>query len=83
MALLMKEIAQVVRFHRKRSGLSRIQLADIAGVGKTLIYDIEHAKETVKFFGLQKVLQALNIQMVLESPIMESYRQQEVQHENG
>jgi DNA-binding XRE family transcriptional regulator len=35
------EISDIVLFHRKKSGLSRNQLADLAGVGKTVIYDIE------------------------------------------
>ncbi len=72
----METIKQIVRFHRKQSGLSRIQLAQIAGVGKTLVYDIEQGKETVRFSSLKKVLEALNIQITLESPLMESFRDQ-------
>ncbi|MCP5053744.1 MAG: helix-turn-helix transcriptional regulator [bacterium] len=77
----METISQVVKFHRKQSGLSRIQLAEIAGVGKTLIYDIEQGKETVKFSGLKKVLETLNIKITLESPLMEAFRDQKI--ENG
>ncbi len=39
---------EIVLFHRKKSGLSRNQLADLAGVGKTVIYDIEKGKETMR-----------------------------------
>ncbi len=66
-----KPIAEIVRFHRKQSGLSRKQLADMAGVGKTVIFDIENGKETIRFSTLKKVLTALNIKMNLESPLME------------
>lgn len=65
------DIGHVVMLHRKHSGLSRLELADIAGVGKTVIYDIEHGKETVQFTSLKKVLDALNIKIRLESPAME------------
>lgn len=65
------DIGHVVMLHRKHSGLSRLELADIAGVGKTVIYDIEHGKETVQFSSLKKVLDALNIKIRLESPAME------------
>jgi transcriptional regulator with XRE-family HTH domain len=64
-------ISDIVWFHRKKSGLSRIQLADLAGVGKTVIYDIEKGKETIRFSTLQKVLNALNIKITFTSPLME------------
>ncbi len=66
-----KPIAEIVHFHRKQSGLSRKQLADMAGVGKTVIFDIENEKETIRFSTLKKVLTALNIKINLESPLME------------
>ena len=65
------KLNEIVLFHRKKSGLSRNQLADLAGVGKTVIYDIEKGKETIRFSTLQKVLTALNIKITLTSPLME------------
>ena len=63
--------SDIVLFHRKKSGLSRNQLADLAGVGKTVVYDIEKGKETIRFSTLQKVLKALNIKITFTSPLME------------
>lgn len=65
------KLSEIVLFHRQQSGLSRNQLADIAGVGKTVIYDIEKGKETIRFATLQKILTALNIKINFESPLME------------
>ena len=65
------KVSEIVLFHRKKSGLTRNQLADLAGVGKTVIYDIEKGKETIQFSTLQKVLKALNIRIVFTSPLME------------
>jgi y4mF family transcriptional regulator len=65
------KISNIVLYHRRQSGLSRIQLADLAGVGKTVIYDIEKGKETIRFSTLQKVLNALNIKITFTSPLME------------
>ena len=64
------QIGDIVLFNRKKSGLSRNQLADLAGVGKTVIYDIEKGKETIRFSTLQKVLNALNIKITFTSPLM-------------
>ena len=36
-----KELADVIRMHRKAAKLSRDKLAEMSGVGKTVIYDIE------------------------------------------
>ena len=65
------KMSEIVLFHRKKSGLTRKQLADLAGVGKTVIYDIEKGKETIRFSTLQKVLQTLNIKITFTSPLME------------
>ena len=64
-------MSEMVLFHRKKSGLTRNQLADLAGVGKTVIYDMEKGKETIRFSTLQKVLKALNIRITFTSPLME------------
>lgn len=66
----MNEISQIVKFHRKKSGLTQKQLADLAGVGKTVIFDIEKGKETIQFLTLQKVLTILNISLEFKSPLM-------------
>lgn len=66
-------IGRIVQFHRRQAGLSRIDLADIAGVGKTIVYDIENGKETVRLNTLLKVLGALNVSISLDSPLMDRY----------
>jgi HTH-type transcriptional regulator / antitoxin HipB len=65
----MKEnIQNIVRRHRRARGLSQPQLARLAGVGKTVVFDIEHGKPTVQLDTLLKVLNALDISMVFECP---------------
>ncbi len=69
-----QEIAAFVKFHRKKAGLSRNQLADFAGVGKTVIFDIENGKATVQAQSLSKVLMILNIRCVFQSPLMATFQ---------
>jgi HTH-type transcriptional regulator/antitoxin HipB len=69
-------ISRVIAFHRKASGLSREALADLAGIGKTALFDIEHGKTTVRFETLRRVLDALNITIRLESPLMPRFEEQ-------
>ena len=72
----MDVIGREVRRHRERAGLSREQLAKLSGVGKTVIFDIEHGKETVRYSSLVGVMEALNLKIRLESPLSQHLRQQ-------
>jgi y4mF family transcriptional regulator len=62
------EIGKIVHYCRKQSGLSQQELAKLAGVGKTVIFDIEKGKETVQLNTLLKVFDVLNIHMKVETP---------------
>jgi y4mF family transcriptional regulator len=66
-----QEFAEVIRLHRKAAKLSRVQLAELAGVGKTVVYDIEKGKESVQLDTLRKILKVLNIKIGLTSPLMD------------
>jgi y4mF family transcriptional regulator len=67
-----KRFGQILRQHRKEAGLSRIQLAEIAGLGKTVIYDVEHGKPTVRLDTLMKLFDVLNIKITIDSPLIQS-----------
>lgn len=63
-----KDIAAAVHRCRQLAGLSQLALAELAGVGKTVVFDIEKGKETVQLNTLLKVLLVLNIRIKLEIP---------------
>jgi len=63
-------LADVIKMHRKAARLSQVQLAEMAGVGKTVIFDIEKGKESIQLDTLRKVLKILNIKVQLISPLI-------------
>ena len=67
-------LGEMIQFHRKKAGLSRNELAVIADVGKTVIYDVEHGKQTIQYQSLMKILLALNIQIDFKSPFVEEFK---------
>jgi len=69
-----KTLQDIVAEHRKAARLSRQELALMAGVGKTVIYDIEHGKTTIRFDTLNRILECLNIQIILDSPLRRQVR---------
>ena len=75
-----QHLGDIAKYHRKKAGLSQKSLADVAGVGKTVVFDIEKGKETVQFKSIIRVLNALNISIELNSPLMDKYN---TEHENS
>jgi HTH-type transcriptional regulator/antitoxin HipB len=64
-------LAKVIKHHRKAAGLSQLKLAELANVGKTVVFDIEKGKETIQLDTLRKILRVLNIKVRFESQLME------------
>jgi len=63
------KIGEMVHYYRKKQGLSRMAFAKQAGVGKTVIFDIENGKPTTKLNTLLKILNVLDIQMMFRTPL--------------
>ncbi len=63
------DLGHLVKDHRKKAGLTQLELANLAGVGKTTVFDIEKNKATVRWDNLLAVLQVLNIKVHFKSPL--------------
>ena len=75
-----EELASIIKWHRKAANLTQLELAELAGVGKTVVFDIEKGKETVKIQTLRKVLKVLNIEMRFTSPLLDNWN---IDHEKS
>ena len=65
----MDELGAAVKVHRKKAGLTQLELARLAGVGKTVVFDLEKGKETIRVATLLNILAALNMSLRLVSPL--------------
>jgi y4mF family transcriptional regulator len=63
-----KNLSELVRASRKNAGLSQLELAELAGVGKTLVFNIEKGQANVQLENLLKVFRVLNIKVFVEAP---------------
>lgn len=70
---MQNSFADIILFHRKRSGLSQQELAELAGVGKNLVYELENGKQSVRLENLLKVLRVMNIELDFHSPLREAF----------
>ena len=72
--MISQSLGRMVRFHRKKAKLSQEGLAKISGVGKTVVFDIEQGKESIRLSTLVKILNTLNITISFSSPLMNLFR---------
>jgi len=79
MDVLVEKIARIVRFHRRKAKLTQLELAKLAGIGKTAVFDIEKGKKTVQLDTLLVVFDVLNIQIEFKGPLMCQFEE----HEKG
>lgn len=62
-------LGDFIKMHRKKAGLTQLELANLAGIGKTTVFDLEKNKETVKWNNLKSILNVLNIEVQFISPL--------------
>lgn len=61
-------IGEIIRTMRKESGLTQKGLADLAGIGKTTVFDLENGKTGVSFSNILKLCKVLNIRIITKDP---------------
>jgi HTH-type transcriptional regulator/antitoxin HipB len=70
-----EELGLIIRFRRKKTGLSQRELSRIAGAGKTVVFDIEKGKKAVQLNSLLQIFYVLNIKIDFISPLMNLYKE--------
>jgi HTH-type transcriptional regulator / antitoxin HipB len=78
---MQNRLADIILFHRKRSGLTQQGLAELAGVGKNMVYELESGKQSVRLENLLKVLLVLNVELDFQSPLREAFLKEQADAE--
>lgn len=65
----MLSIADTIRKTRKAAALTQLELAELAGTGKSAVFDIEKGKANVQFSTLLKVFHVLHIELSVKTPL--------------
>jgi len=62
-----------VAFHRKKANLTQIQLAELAGVSRFIVQEIEAGKGRTTWKHLEAVLEALNLRLEPRGPLVDEW----------
>lgn len=68
MTVKKSSLGAMIQTTRKRAGLTQKELADLADVGKTLIFDLEKGHESIHFDKLKRICRVLSIKIHFENP---------------
>jgi transcriptional regulator with XRE-family HTH domain len=73
--MLTQQIGKMVRFHRKQAGLSQKELGQLAGLGKTVVFNVEKGQLSMRLDTLLKLLNVLNITIDFFGPLMPLFKE--------
>lgn len=60
------DIGQQLRNYRKHNGLTQQDIADLAGVSRKVVVELEGGKESIQFDIILKILSVTNLSLTLE-----------------
>ena len=66
-------LASLIRFHRKKAELTQVELANMSGVSRKVIQELEGAREGISWRNLLAILQVLNIKLQPTGPLVDHW----------
>lgn len=71
-----EQLASLISWHRRKAGLSQIELARHAGVSRYVVQDLETGTGRTTWARIQPVLEVLNLQLVPKGPLVDEWAEQ-------
>lgn len=79
----MISLSSLIRFHRREAGLSQIALAELAGVSRRVVQDVESGEEGISWKNLCAILRTLNITLEPQGPMVDAWKELRPEEEGG
>ena len=64
------QLGNLIRFHRKKAGLTQFGLAELAVVSRSVVQDLEAGKGRTVWKHVEAVLNVLNIELKPTGPLV-------------
>ena len=70
-----EQLGHLITFHRKKAGLTQVGLAELAGVSRSVIQDLEAGKGRTVWMHVEAILTVLNVELQPAGPLVDEWKQ--------
>ncbi|MFL2912256.1 MAG: helix-turn-helix domain-containing protein [Opitutales bacterium] len=70
-----EQLGQLISFHRKKAGLTQVGLAELVGVSRSVIQDLEAGKGRTVWMHVETILNVLNVELQPVGPLVDKWKQ--------
>jgi HTH-type transcriptional regulator/antitoxin HipB len=67
-------LGHLISFHRKKAGLTQVGLAEMAGVSRSVVQDLEAGKGRTVWMHIEAILNILNIELQPAGPLVDEWK---------
>jgi HTH-type transcriptional regulator/antitoxin HipB len=69
-----EQLGHLISFHRKKAGLTQVGLAEMAGVSRSVVQDLEAEKGRTVWMHIEAILNILNIELQPVGPLVDEWK---------
>jgi predicted transcriptional regulator len=65
-----EQLGSLIRFHRKKAGLTQVELAALSGVSRFVVQELEAGTGRTTWKHVVSVLEVLNLELKADGPLV-------------
>ena len=69
------QLGDLITFHRKKAGLTQVGLAELSGVSRSVVQDLEAGKGRTVWVHVEAILSVLNVELQPVGPLVNEWKQ--------
>ena len=73
--MLKEQLGHLISFHRKKAGLTQVGLAELAGISRSVVQDLEAGKGRTVWMHVEAILNVLNVELQPVGPLVDKWKQ--------
>ena len=70
-----EQLGDLITFHRKKAGLTQVGLAELSGVSRSVVQDLEAGKGRTVWVHVEAILSVLNVELQPVGPLVNEWKQ--------
>ena len=70
-----EQLGHLIAFHRKKASLTQVGLAELAGVSRSVVQDLEAGKGRTVWMHVEAILSVLNVELQPFGPLVAKWKE--------